>query len=468
MYKTKYKKLWLNNYSFISWKKDHMVYIRLIRPLIHIIVIICCFVVVYNLRQYTDLIPYISLPIPYINFQEIVIFIAICAVVFVTIWFILRLYKLFGPIHWYHKTFFKVFIVWFVCITFIAYFGHWFIFANWISRFIILWWSLLSFFLILIIDIIINLFNNRLESQNPYHIAVITFQSSYFENIKNNFKKYKIYVLHQIDPNNLKISDLKKYDIVLTVWNIDIKQFEEIVDFTRLSWIYCYHIPESSFLNDIIYSHSRLWPIIVWEYKPSPLDWWWRASKRLFDIGFSVIVIMTLWLLYIFITIFIYLKDWRPILIRSKRVWKRWKVFVMYKFRSMVKGADKLKKQLMNQNEREWPLFKIEDDPRILPWWKFLRKTSLDEIPQFFNILKWEMSVVWPRPHLIEEVKNYKWWQKRLLSLKPWLTWYAQIFGRDLPFDKEAQLDLYWIANRSIWMDIFVVVGTLKTIFKGK
>jgi lipopolysaccharide/colanic/teichoic acid biosynthesis glycosyltransferase len=153
----------------------------------------------------------------------------------------------------------------------------------------------------------------------------------------------------------------------------------------------------------------------------------------------------------------------------SWRTWRWWHWFYMYKFRSMVKNADDIKDQLKDKNERKWPLFKISNDPRISWWWKILRKTSLDEIPQMVNVLIWDMSIVWPRPHLPEEVENYKWWHKRLLSIKPWITWYAQVLGRDkLEFDEEAKLDLYYIQNWNMFLDIYVIVNTFKVIFSWR
>ena len=135
----------------------------------------------------------------------------------------------------------------------------------------------------------------------------------------------------------------------------------------------------------------------------------------------------------------------------------------------MVQDAEDLKKNLLKQNERSGPLFKIKNDPRVTKFWKFLRKSSIDELPQLFCVLIWTMSLIWPRPHLPDEVKNYENWQKRLLSIKPWISGYAQVFGRDnLSFSEEAKLDLYYIQNRSIFLDFYVILATFKVVFKGK
>jgi lipopolysaccharide/colanic/teichoic acid biosynthesis glycosyltransferase len=128
-----------------------------------------------------------------------------------------------------------------------------------------------------------------------------------------------------------------------------------------------------------------------------------------------------------------------------------------------------LKKDLIKQNERSGPLFKIKNDPRVTKFWKFLRKSSIDELPQLFCVFIGTMSIIWPRPHLPQEVANYENWQKRLLSVKPWISWYAQIFGRDkLSFDEEAKLDLYYIQNRNLFLDLYVILATFKVVFKGK
>jgi lipopolysaccharide/colanic/teichoic acid biosynthesis glycosyltransferase len=135
------------------------------------------------------------------------------------------------------------------------------------------------------------------------------------------------------------------------------------------------------------------------------------------------------------------------------------------------KQADDLYQKLIESdaNIRQWVLPKIANDPRVTRVGKFLRKTSLDELPQLFCVFRWTMSLIGPRPHLPDEVKNYELRQKRLLSIKPGITWYAQVFGRDnLDFQEEAKLDLYYIQNRSLFLDAYIILATFGVVFKGK
>ena len=135
------------------------------------------------------------------------------------------------------------------------------------------------------------------------------------------------------------------------------------------------------------------------------------------------------------------------------------------------KEADELYNKLIasDANIRPGVLPKIDNDPRVTRVGRFLRKTSLDELPQLFCVFRGTMSLVGPRPHLPNEVKNYELRQKRLLSIKPGITGYAQVFGRDsLNFEDEAKLDLYYIQNRTLFLDIYVMLATVGVVFKGK
>lgn len=450
--------------------KKSILYIRLFRPVFHFLLIVISFFLIYKLRLRTDLIPLIQLEIPAMDFNETMIFALFSGMVFILYGFLNWIYELFKPIHWYYRKFSFAFFIGIITIAFIAYVGHGFLFHNWISRFVLFVWSLFSFVFITVFDVFYNIINSKFEAQVPYKILFLYNNKKSFEKIEKNFAFYKIYKICGKDLSELgeKIwLSLKDYDIIITIWTVERQLLQKIADYTRIAEKSFYHISESYFLEDIIYSPERVWPILALEYKASPLDGWFRVLKRIFDIILSLVFLIFFFWLYLLVIIFIYIKDGRPIFYSSQRVGKWGNLFKMYKFRTMVKNAENIKNELLWKSERKGPLFKLKNDPRIKPWWKFLRKASLDELPQVFNILKWDMSWVGPRPHLHEEVENYEWWQKRLLSAKPGLTGYAQVFGRDkLDFHEEAKLDLYYIQNRSVFLDIYVIITTLRVVFK--
>jgi lipopolysaccharide/colanic/teichoic acid biosynthesis glycosyltransferase len=143
----------------------------------------------------------------------------------------------------------------------------------------------------------------------------------------------------------------------------------------------------------------------------------------------------------------------------------------MFKFRSMVVGADKMKDALLEQNQHgsSGVTFKIKSDPRITRVGHFIRKYSIDEFPQFFNVLLGHMSLVGPRPSLPREVIKYKAWHLRRLKVKPGITCLWQIGGRgDIPFEGQVRLDLEYIASQSIWGDIVILIKTIPAVIAGK
>ena len=138
----------------------------------------------------------------------------------------------------------------------------------------------------------------------------------------------------------------------------------------------------------------------------------------------------------------------------------------MYKFRSMVHNAEDLLKDLMDRNEQTGPVFKINDDPRITKVGKFIRKTSIDELPQLFNVLKGDMSLVGPRPPIPHEVEQYNSYQMQRLAVKPGLTCIWQVSGRNnIGFDEWVDMDIEYIQNRSLWLDIKLIFKTVGVLF---
>lgn len=189
--------------------------------------------------------------------------------------------------------------------------------------------------------------------------------------------------------------------------------------------------------------------------------------KRVIDIFGSLIGLIIFSPIFILISIAIKLEDPKgKILFCQKRVGINSNVFKMYKFRSMVSNAEELLEHVSKLNEMNGPVFKIKDDPRITKVGRFIRKTSLDEIPQFINILKGDMTFVGPRPPLASEVEQYSDYEMQRLMVKPGLTCYWQICGRNsIDFDEWVELDLKYIEERNTFIDIKIILKTFFVLF---
>jgi exopolysaccharide biosynthesis polyprenyl glycosylphosphotransferase len=190
--------------------------------------------------------------------------------------------------------------------------------------------------------------------------------------------------------------------------------------------------------------------------------------KRGLDILFSSLALILLAPLYIAIAIAIKLDSTGPVIYQSERIGKKGRVFNCNKFRTMTPDAEKRRAELMKMNEREGVLFKIADDPRITKLGRFLRKYSLDELPQFFNVLRGDMSVVGPRPPLAGEVREYELGHLRRLNVTPGITGLWQVQARKDPsFDNYISCDIAYINNWSIWLDLKIIVRTIGVVFAG-
>ncbi len=200
----------------------------------------------------------------------------------------------------------------------------------------------------------------------------------------------------------------------------------------------------------------------------TPLNYLELRIKDVFDFLFSTFVVILLSPVFILLALAIKIDSRGPVFFSQKRVGLRGRRFYVYKFRTMVTNAEELKKKLMEQNEMDGPVFKMTNDPRITKVGRFLRKTSLDELPQFFNVLTGDMSVVGPRPPLPDEVKQYESWQLRRLSMKPGITCIWQVSGRNnIPFDEWMKMDLQYIDNWSLKLDFVIFLKTIRTMVRG-
>jgi exopolysaccharide biosynthesis polyprenyl glycosylphosphotransferase len=210
-------------------------------------------------------------------------------------------------------------------------------------------------------------------------------------------------------------------------------------------------------------------PVLIFRSAP-PLSWS-ALLKQIFDIvGASFILILTS-VITVPVAILIKLTSPGPIFFRQQRAGLNGKPFTMYKFRSMVTNAEQLKRELADLNEMSGPVFKITNDPRVTPIGRFLRKYSIDEFPQLLNVLRGEMSLVGPRPLPVEEVKRFDdVSHRRRLSVRPGLTCLWQVSGRsDLTdFNEWVRLDLQYIDNWSLWLDLKILWRTIPVVFLGK
>jgi exopolysaccharide biosynthesis polyprenyl glycosylphosphotransferase len=157
-----------------------------------------------------------------------------------------------------------------------------------------------------------------------------------------------------------------------------------------------------------------------------------------------------------------------PVLYQHPRIGKDGRPFLMYKFRTMIDGADKMQAQLAEFNEADGPMFKIKDDPRRTQVGRFLRRTSIDELPQLINVVRGEMSLVGPRPGTPEEVAQYEPWQMERIVVRPGMTGLWQVSGRsEVPFDEMVLLDIFYIENWSLDLDIRILLQTIPRVLFG-
>jgi exopolysaccharide biosynthesis polyprenyl glycosylphosphotransferase len=210
------------------------------------------------------------------------------------------------------------------------------------------------------------------------------------------------------------------------------------------------------------------WPVLV--FRSAPESSWPRAIKMMLDTVGSFSLLLALSWMFALIALLIKFTSPGPVLFRQQRSGINGRPFTIYKFRTMVTNAEQLKHELAAMNEMTGPVFKVTNDPRVTRVGKFLRKYSLDEFPQLFNVLRGEMSLVGPRPLPVDEVRRFNdLAHRRRLSVKPGLTCLWQISGRSnvTDFRDWVRLDLEYIDNWSLWLDLKILWGTLPAVLAG-
>lgn len=278
---------------------------------------------------------------------------------------------------------------------------------------------------------------------------------------KNNEKKEeRIDEIIQTDPNLSKVETLRLYDFANEY---------------HISFRYVADLLEVKVLRTEV---SEMAGVPVVEVKKTTLDGWGRIVKRMFDVFVSSIIIILVSPIIILTIILIKIDSSGPIFFSKRddgspvfRVGQGGKLFKYFKFRSMLPGMDSMRyNELMDKNLRkDGPMVKIADDPRITRVGRFIRRWSIDELPELFLVFMGRMSLVGPRPHLPEEVAKYEQHHKKTLTVKPGITGLAQVSGRsDLLFEEEVKLDVYYIENWSLLLDLSILFRTPLAIIKNR
>ena len=487
--------------------KRHEIIFSVIKVPLDFLVIFSAFFIARSLRLQTDELFWVVLELQSIDIWRLTQFALVWACIYIWIFAAHGLYKIqifqskveeITSLIRYSVYWFFFFSVWVYLWNGIIYTG------GEIPRLIIVYTTFIALSGSIITRIILNFIQSRLTSrwilEKRNLILVSDVKHKELQSIIDDIKKAGIYTIIWYIAEEKKekypIPYLWKWDDIEAILHdtncdellyirssYDDTTLYKIWESARILWIRYRYITNNFDITKTNTTLSLIHKIPVIEILNTPLQSWNRVFKRTFDIIFSLFAIIITFPLMILIWILIKIEDPAgPAIYKNIRVWQWWKVFQCLKFRYMYwkycikewywieTGKDpayKIEKELIqSKNTRQWPLYKIQDDPRKTRIWQILEKYSLDEIPQFFNVLRWDMSVVWPRPHQPREVEKYKRYHKRLLTVKPGMTWMAQVHGREKnSFNREAELDLFYIENWDFLLDIKIILKTITFIF---
>lgn len=489
-------------------KKQDIVFAAAKLPL-DFVIIFCLFYLSKEIRQINDFVPWVDLPIQTIDDSSLFFFALYWAILYTFIFAIHGLYfiKITSSKISEFLQIIRYSFYWLIFYSFFVYLWKWIIYEVEIPRLIVLFTFIIGTLLIILERVLLNKFEYFLLKKwvlSKRKILLINNkEKNKIEHIIKDIKDAKIYQIiwysnsEKIDWLRIsykwsieKIKNIfenKNCDEVLYIdSDYSKKQLHKLWEYTRIFWIRYRYITNSFDVTKTNTTLSLVNKIPVIEINNTSLDSWWKVFKRIFDLISWIIWVIIFSPLFIVIAILIKIEDpkW-PIIYKNKRMWQNSKEFNLYKFRYMkwdycIKDAynvnpkkDKaleFEQKLIEKNStRNWPLYKIKNDPRKTKIWKIIEKYSIDELPQFFNLIIGNMSLVWPRPHQPREVEKYSIDQKRLLTIKPGITWMAQVNGRENnEFKKEAELDIFYIENWNMLLDLKIILKTFNVIFSRK
>lgn len=436
------------------------------------------FFIAYSLRLMRDWIPFVQLPIPYISYEQFVPFVISGVVVWLLVWLRGWLYSLRAhtPIVEEIRLVLTYSFFWFFIYIGFVYLARGWVFVTEIPRLIILYTYIIATTISILVRFSIYtlysiLYTKRMITRET--ILAITTEENRSEIAEDSYYNYRYIDPREVDQIE---SIIRTESIEYIIYLGEHSELGNIFTLARIYWVplmypkISRHTPLSSARENWIG-----WVPMI-ELRAVSITAWWRITKRILDIMISSILLIILLPLFIVVSIGIWISDPSgPIIYRNRRIGQYGEIFALYKFRYMywryctkeeygiddgaIEYEEKLKKE---KNTRQWPLYKISDDPRKMSFWHWIERLSLDELPQLYNVLKWDMSLIWPRPHQPREIELYDESDRQVLTIKPGITGMAQVYGRDKnTFREEITLDTYYIEHYSASLDLAILIRTI-------
>jgi len=490
--------------------KHHEIIFSLIKIPWDFCIIFFAFFIAKEIRLITDLIPGVTLPIQTIESSALLPFALCGALLYISVFAVHHLYKIqisqskiWEVLDILHYSFY-----WFLFFSVGVYLWNGIIYEwNDIPRLIILFTTIIASVSSIILRISINIIQafllkrwyiskrNMLIISNKWKLPLEgllwDIDASKIYNICWYINKQEVDNLNIFYSGSLKeleslLQERKCDEILYIDSDFSKKELYRIWELSRIYGIRYRYITNNFDITKTRTELSLIHNTPVIEIQSTPIENWGRILKRIFDILGSTLILTFLSPLLIIIALIIKIENLKaPVIYKNLRVWQNGKIFHCFKFRYIkweyctkesygISNKDDPavaheKSLIQDKSHRSWPVYKIASDPRKTRFWTILEKYSFDEIPQFFNVLLWDMSIVWPRPHQPREVNNYQQYQNRLLTIKPGITGMAQVNGREQNnFEKEAKLDIFYIENWSLLLDLKIIAKTLTIIFSRK
>jgi len=350
-----------------------------------------------------------------------------------------------------------------------------------VARGVVVWFGFISFGLVFVKEEVLRWAASTKMAQAQYRRRVILVGASQeTERMAaelNAKSDQEVEILARLDLSETPVSRLVEMlheysvnGVILSARHTYFEQVEAAIRACELEGVEAWLVADffKTQISRTSFDDFYGWPVLV--FRSAPESSWPRVMKQLMDFAGSLLFLALFWWLFALIALLIKFTSPGPVLFRQRRSGINGQPFTIYKFRTMVTNAEQLQHELAAMNEMSGPVFKVSNDPRVTPIGKFLRKFSLDELPQFFNVLRGEMSLVGPRPLPVDEVKRFNdLAHRRRLSVKPGLTCLWQISGRNnvSDFKEWVRLDLEYIDHWSLWLDITILWRTLPAVFAG-